>query len=157
MDIFVVEGYEMTGKSTFIKKYLSDYAVYRPNYEGYDFDKYIPRNSRSLLGIELLNFIRNNPGVINKGVVLDRSLPSGIVYSKLYPFNGTPIDKKDIEKLVEIYKDVNAKIIYLYHPDSEYARKMYEASLKDSDHSDIYDKFESFGMYWGKYREALLC
>ncbi|PJZ19743.1 hypothetical protein CEW46_21425 [Bacillus cereus] len=155
LNIYVMEGYECTTKSSTIKKYFDgrDDMTYRPDYEGLNLDNYIPRNSRSLLGFEVLKFLKTNPVFFDYNrLAIDRGLISGLVYYEMYPLNGNSIEPI-AAKLFELYKELHVKIVYHYHDDIEVAKKIFNNSLSREDGGDIYDDTE-FAHYWIKYQTA---
>lgn len=155
-----VEGYEGTGKSTFIQDLVNlgsngicePYIEYRPSYEDLNIDSFLGRESRCVLGVAALDaYSQLHP---NSKILLDRTLPSNLVYSYLY--NQVPYSSKRMTSVISAYTTLYEKlggclIVYKYHDSKEFAEVMYNASLADSDHADEYDKHDTFEEYWKKY------
>lgn len=151
-NVFVVEGYEMVGKSEFISSYLDEALTYRPSYEDINLNNYVPGNSRSLLGLTVMDFLSQNPEIFKRDLVLDRGLLSGILYAQLYPENGTSIEE-EMNNFVELYRKMNSKIIYLYHDNKDLAYQMFESSKTRATNDSAFDP-NTFEEYWDTYVNA---
>lgn len=149
--LYVCEGYEIVGKSSFIEKYLSHAIKYRPSYEDLNLKDYIPGNSRSLLGVTVLDFLSQNPMLVNQDIVFDRGILSGLIYARMYPQNGYDI-KNDISKFTKLYSEMGAVLIYLHHEDKELARQMFESSQTRETNDSTFDP-ATFEEYWEKYQQ----
>ncbi|AMM44932.1 hypothetical protein SP15_134 [Bacillus phage SP-15] len=147
--LYVLEGYEMVGKTEFIDSYLQHAFKFRPSYEDLNLREFIPGNSRSLLGVTVLDFLSQNPVLINRDMVFDRGLLSGLLYAKLYPQNGTNIEQ-DIDRFLGMYRMMDTKVVYLYHTDKEYARDMFESSKSRTTNDASFDP-PTFDKYWDEF------
>lgn len=156
------EGFEMTGKSTSIKKAIShtiskigtdqDISIYRPSYDSIT-DDIISKGNRYLLGLGAIDMFRqmNDP---NKILLLDRWVASSYVYMK---YHHQISDCLSLDKLIKVHKEcsegLNPLFIHKFHKNEEEAEVMYDMSTRDSNHTDDYDRFSSFEDYWLKYLE----
>ena len=149
----VVEGYECTGKSTYIKSLMEkeDMLYYRPSYEELSLDKMVPRKHRYILGLVTLDLMKQNSRVLSKTILLDRSLPSSLVYSKLY--NDVPFEDmlSVVESYMKVYSEIGVKFIYKYHKSIDDARLLYNRAMETRTELDKYDCHDSFEDYYEKY------
>lgn len=146
-DCIIVEGYECVGKSYFIDILKKEgYPTYRPSYEK-GMDNIIERSQRALPGIiavdaHIQNTLRTKP------LILDRGLPSGLVYGQL--LQGKTY--RDYTDMVNLFKNTCGKVlvIYKYHSTREDAKIIHESAIKSREALDIYDTKE-FEEYYNKY------
>ncbi|WJZ23554.1 hypothetical protein LIS04_126 [Listeria phage LIS04] len=148
----VIEGYEMVGKTSFIETYLKDHSKYRPSYEDLGLSNYIPANSRSLLGITILDFLSQNPTLVQSAdLAFDRGILTGLQYYDMYPLNGSSINIY-LDSFIEMYRKFNASIIYLKHTSKKHALDMFNSSQSRKTNDSAFDP-ETFEEYWNNYQQ----
>lgn len=153
-NFIVFEGFEMTGKTHLLNqvKNAFDNAIsYRPDWEGVFSDEVVSRGNRYIPGLVAADFFKKLD-LTDKRLLIDRWVGVSYVYQKMY--NQTQ-DCSDFSEVIKSAKEITSgmKMIFVhkYHSSKEEARRMYNISVADNDHSDVYDKFESFEDYWKKY------
>lgn len=158
-DIVILEGFEMTGKSTVISKLCEandDLVVLNNNYDLLT-PSLLPYKYRFALGLSQLRAIDmiNSSKHTNYIPIIDRSIVSSYVYNIIHS-QGIPEDTmtRMINAFREMTKSKNVHIIHMYHDTVESAQLLYESSQKDNNHMDKYDQFNSFYDYYNNYLEA---
>jgi hypothetical protein len=156
-DVVVFEGFEMTGKSYLAKQVNQKYAsiLYRPDWEGAMTDNVVRRGNRFIPGLAILGLWKQlSASVGPKRLLIDRWMAVSYVYQIQY---NQPTDAVSLDELVKAHilaaDGLNLVMVHKQHSSVEEARDMYELSLKSSDHSDIYDRFNSFEDYYEAYRK----
>lgn len=150
-DLVIVEGYECTGKSTFIQNMFGmsdDFSVYRPRYELPGMDESLPRSMRSLAGLFAYDY--HTASNRYETFVLDRGVPSGMVYGKL--FQGKSYD--DYIPFLKVMKAISKKILVIYcsHEDKIQAEVIHKNAVKSRKTLDMYDE-KDFNEYYEIYEE----
>ena len=152
-NIYVVEGFDMVGKTSFIKKYMSRYNYYRPTYEMYDIS--VGRKDSWLASCTVIDYLKNMEKPTK--TVIDRGLFSGQVYSRIY--NNKFLDNK----ILDFFKKDNyfckeVGHVYLRHRDVNTAREIFESAKKrEVENNEItksLDNFRTFDYYWTYYTNA---
>lgn len=154
-DIIVLEGYEMTGKTYYIEqlqKKIHNCISYMPNWNVIN-DKILSRGNRYAVGLSVIDFF-SRLNLVNSKLILDRWVASSYAYKKFYN------QSSDFSNLDDLVESVNKslqdkKILFIHkcHKDIDMAKKMYNLSVVDANHSDLYDKFENFDSYYDNYLE----
>lgn len=159
-DVFIFEGFEMTGKTYMIdqmSKEMFDLDYY-PYQDKVDWsviysDKILKRGNRYILGLrDIDNFGYNHAD--HEKMLLDRSIASSYVYQQFYAQDH---DYDSFDDVVESFNNIinknNIKVlfIYKYHYSIKDAKTIYNKSNSDSNHEDKYDKFSSFEDYYRTY------
>jgi thymidylate kinase len=154
-NVVIVEGFEFVGKSHVIELITDHLEVdlhkkvvtYRPNYEELSYDSILERSDRYILGlpaIEMFKIMKDDSSVL----VLDRSVFSSYVYSIYY----NSIDPSKMIQVMDVYrnilKDFKVSVIQVTPYTEDSSKLLYVQALKDDDHKDKYDKFESFDEYY---------
>lgn len=153
--VFIVEGFDMVGKTTAIKNFLPDYDTYFANHDLTD--KVVGRDKSWVIGYGVLDLLsqihsRDIKLVINRGVA------SSYVYSILYD-DQSSLD----ERVLQWYRHNDFFVnqvghIYVSHFNEVSARQIYENSLhRETNPNELsakYDRFNSFEEYWELYQEA---
>lgn len=156
-DIVIYEGFDMVGKTYLLNKLMNsnDDVVdvkYKPNWNIMN-DKVVSRGNRHIVGlavIELFSDILNTSGR-NLRLIIDRGLPSSVVYKSLYN-QKSDYDEDELIKAFNLSVDGSkVLIIHKNHKSKEDALKFYENAVSDNDHNDDYDVFGSFDDYYEKY------
>ena len=164
-DIIVVEGYDMTGKSTFIKDVVGvakqsgiNAVVYRPDWENVVKPEVVNRGNRYIQYLDFLSTIkllRSSGMPLDSKFILDRSYISHLMYSQLYPEQS--VDYNDINDLLdsieEVNKDLKIVVIHIQHTASSIELLHNFSASKSDDHSDIYDILD-IDDYTEKYLRA---
>lgn len=146
--IIIVEGFDFTGKSYFIEKFskLHGYKLWEPKYDSDLNNKVLPYNDRYSLGMGLIDLVESK--IVDTKVIVNRGLPSGIVYNNMYHQSiPTMINKEFYDYALKKYS--NPKLIhtiYIAHTDIKNARLIYENSQKRNG-NESYDEFGSFENY----------
>lgn len=151
---YMIEGFDMVGKTTFLNRYLSDHQIYHCNHDLTD--DTIGRENSWTIGYGVIDFLEQ---VDTKPchLVIDRGVFSSYVYSRIY--QNRQLDKK----VLDWYKNNNffkssVGHIYLKHHDSSTAEKIFDFAQNREKNpnklSDKYDQFKSFNDYWIFYSNA---
>lgn len=149
--VYIVEGFDILGKTTFIDTVMKSYSKYTASHDVTD--STIGRNNSWAIGYSILDFLSQVP--VSSKVIIDRGIFSSIVYACLYePY--IPIS----EEVIKWYLNsefFNSKVghIYLTHRDKNTARRIYEIAQKrvrsTNAITDKYDSFSDFEHYWETY------
>lgn len=155
-NLCIIEGFDMVGKTTFIKNFMSDFKYYHPNHDITDCT--VGRDHSWTIGYGIIDFF-SQVGTDNIKAVIDRGIASGYVYRRLY--HG--IDVLDpIMDVVEwySYSDFFKSLchIHICHYNKDTAREIYEKSQSREANpnavSAALDKFYNFEAYWDYYCKA---
>lgn len=161
--VIVLEGFEMTGKSTMIdalmklleSKYNYKCYYYHPDYRIYNkFDK--SRNIMWLNGITIYDFIESNLSELkdqNICIFIDRGVASSLVYSKITSGH----DYSQYKDLIESYNSMKSiteytTLILMKHKNKKLSEKVYYRGKARSSNEDR-DNFESFEEYSRQYSQ----
>lgn len=164
--ILAVEGFDMTGKDTLIRR-ISDSATkpvisYRPEYDLYESHSGITRNDAWVIGHAVVTQLLEQSRIIGNDprLILNRWIPSGYVYDKLYHHKSGSSEEimnkyLDILMSYSSYLDssMSIPIIHVCHNNKSSARIIYEKGTQRSDNEDL-DNFEDFEDYWNTYMRA---
>ena len=152
-DIYIIEGFDMVGKSTFIEKYMDKFNLYYPTHDLTD--KTIGRNNSWVIGYSVIDYLKQLSE--RPRTVISRGVMSGQVYSRIYGNKFLDNCIIDYFKNDEFFcKEIGH--IYLRHRDVESAKKMFEASKSREKNSNEVsaklDNFRTFDYYWTYYTNA---
>lgn len=128
--VSIIEGFNLTGKSTFIKDVL--------NVEPYHFD---------------YKSLDSQPDTAHYPAY-DRSIISSYVYSRLYD-DFEVVGKIPVFDFFKKFEDCDSvDIYYVHHSLEETAKKIYDHTLANwnDSHDKPYEKFFNFDDYWTIYR-----
>jgi len=155
-NIVIVEGFEITGKTTTMKKMLipDGYSYYHPNHNLTDVT--IGRDNSWTIGYGIFDLL-SQIDLSNTKILIDRGVASSYVYGIL---NGNPLDKR----VIEWYKNNDffhrgVSHVIVKHTDMTSARKIYDRCLSErpenpNELSAKFDRFENFDEYYRKYSYA---
>lgn len=162
--IIVLEGFDMTGKSTFAEKILllSDpyhkYKIYNPHHNLTDAT--IGRHNSWAIGYSIFDFLSQmNLDATDTHIIINRGVFSSYVYSEL---NGSAKDKLPAEVVdwyrnSQFFKD-NVDVLFFQHFSEATAKEIYDASQDREENpnklSRQLDTFDGFSQYWDTYRRA---
>lgn len=160
-NIILVEGMDMTGKSTFVKRKVPNYFT---SYECHHdlTDKTVGRENSWTIGYGIIDFLQqmcSDPcnNLMNCNVVINRGVFSSYVYGRLYQNNLLDETVIDFYKNNDFFKyDIDH--VYVRHHSLDTAERIFESSktreVADTEISRKYDKFNSFRDYWVYYNMA---
>ena len=150
--IIFVEGFDCTGKSTFIESFcaLNGFELWEPKYHTDYPNSVLPYNHRYALGIALIDLVEDGI-TIEDPIIVNRGIISGLVYNKLYSQGISNMNTEEfLDYSISKYSDpALIHTIYINHKSKENAQKLYESSRKRNNES--YDDFESFESYMEEY------
>ena len=151
--ISIAEGFDLVGKTTFLKSKFVDYKIYKPDYRV--FDHYFNRNLAFMYGygqMDLFKYLKKSSQEL-PDIVYDRSVYSSYVYSWIYPSENTvPFDivvdftKSAVDIFGELY------LYYVHHMNDESMKLIFDHD--SSDHNEPLDQFNSFDEYKLYYLRA---
>lgn len=150
----LIEGFDMVGKTTFMKILLPDHKIYHCRHDLSD--STIGRNNSWALGYGIIDFLDQTDGYDSK-VIIDRGVMSSYVYEDIYNFRSLN------PKIMEWYRNCESFInkidhIYIRHQSRDTAQTIYESSqsreINPNILSALYDRFDSFDDYWETYLRA---
>lgn len=150
----LVEGFDMVGKTTFMKTLFPEYKIYHCRHDLSDAT--IGRNNSWALGYGIIDYLDQTDGWDSK-TIIDRGVMSSYVYEDIYNFRSLD------SKIIEWYKNCESFIskvdhVYICHKSKETARIIYKKSqsreVNPNTISALYDKFNSFEDYWKTYCKA---
>lgn len=158
-NIVLVEGFDMVGKNTYVKKNFPHYCKY------FEYDHTLTditgnRDKAWIAGygiISFLDYVLKNTNTTNLHVAINRGVLSSVVYEKIY-------NRKDIQsEILDWYKNNSffteeVKHVYVRHHNADTAREIYNKSISREEASNeinkSYDSFNSFEDYWMVYSLA---
>lgn len=145
-NVIILEGFEMVGKSTMsklLRNKIANSILYRPNYE--DNYRYLTPDQYYIVGLASFEALSQVLDLNLDKLILDRGLPSNIVYS----FGKSHV--VPYPELHKIYKrmtqDLAVAVVHCNHQDLESAITKYDsaiASRKELSEYDTYLKFEDY-------------
>lgn len=151
----IIEGYEMTGKSTMIRELQSmipKLICWTDIAKGFGItsskgDYGVGYTGSWIVGATVAHL--GSLGVDVSNVILDRGIVSSMVYGRLKD----NFDGEHLERYLDDLNDIGAEIVYLYHKDLDSARKIFESAQKDrKGEVDEYDP-KNFDDYWTEYKK----
>lgn len=154
--VYVIEGFEMVGKSTFAKVFLPEYKLYHADHDLTD--AVIGRHNSWTIGYGVMNFLSHTLNAYTDKFVIDRGVASSIVYPAL--FNQEQTLSPEVIRWYRtdpFYRDYVGHLLF-YHKSKETAKVIWDraksrpASINEL--SRQYDSFSDFEDYWTKYQEA---
>lgn len=157
-DVIVFEGFEMTGKSYLARYINSKYAsvLYRPDWEGAMTDSVVSRGNRYIPGLAVLGLWKQLAGsskLSPNKLLIDRWMAVSYVYQIRYNQKSDAMSLDDLVRAHHLAAEgLNLVIIHKQHEDEAEARQMYEMTHGSADHSDIYDRFDTFEDYYKAYQ-----
>lgn len=153
--IYILEGMDMVGKTTFAKTSMPGYRIYHADHDLVD--RAAGRNYSWIIGYGVLDFLRQT-GPLSEKIVIDRGVFSSYVYPKLY--EEPEVLSQSVTTWYENDEFFNEEVghIYVCHSSEESARQIYEESRHRPENPNVlsaaYDTFESFDQYWSTYLRA---
>ena len=151
--IYIVDGFDIVGKSTLMKELLPDYKLWYPTHDLSD--KILGRHESWVLGYAVLDYL--SQVTPSDKIVINRGVFSSYVYMRLYTNKIFPEDIINWYKSNQFFLE-NIGHIYVKHEDVDSAKLLYESSKsreKSSNPvSDKYDSFRTFSDYWVLYNKA---
>lgn len=158
-NVCIIEGFDIVGKTTYAKEYLSNYRLYE--YDHTIIDNTVGRSKAWMPGYSIIDFLSKTDN--KKKIVLNRGICSSIVYNKLSNMEEIPEDIIEYYKHSKYFHD-KVDILYFYHKSKSSAELLYTSSLSREVNSNkinqSYDRFNSFEDYWEtylKYESEFLC
>lgn len=157
--VVVVEGFDMVGKTFFMKEHLSQYKIFHADHELTDAT--VGRNNSWTIGYGIFDLMSQTGLNVSDPIVIDRCVASSFVYSKLFPDGG--VSKESMDQIVDWYskcKVFKEDVVHVHvcHYNRCTARKIYEASQHREKNpnplSAELDKYSSFDEYWSAYKLA---
>ena len=155
-NIYVVEGFELSGKSTFIDKIMKEFKHYHATHDLTD--ETIGRKDSWTIGYGVIDFLSQTASKDDL-IAIDRGVFSSYVYEHLYNQG----NRDTINKVVdwysrnEFFKNTVGHV-RVSHYNKSTARRIFELSksreVNPNTLSSTYDKFSSFEEYWDRYQEA---
>lgn len=153
-DIYVVEGFDRVGKTSFMKKELPDFYIYHATHDLTD--QTVGRNNSWVIGYGVMDFLQQVHEL--QEIVIDRGVFSSYVYQRLYGPKGV-LDPRVLDYYKNnkfFHEDVGH--IYVRHHDVDSAREIYIKSQSREKNpnqlSNKYDQFNTFDDYWKLYSMA---
>ena len=158
-NLYVVEGMDMVGKSTFMKTCMPNHRIYHARHDLTD--STVGRNNSWTIGYGIIDFAEqmhfDDQLIYGNKYVIDRGVFSSYVYSRLY-------SQKEIDpKIVEWYRNnefFKNKVghVYIKHRNPDTAKIIFDASQSREKNPNVisnkYDQFNSFDDYWIFYYTA---
>ena len=150
---YIVEGFDMVGKTRFLAENLSDYKVYYCNH-GLS-DETVGRHNSWVIGYGVLDFLSQI--CPEDRIVINRGVASSYVYKRLY--DGHYLD----QRILDYYKNNEffcRKVGHLWirHHSADTAEQIYGFSQSreknPNELSAQFDRFNSFSDYWVYYKRA---
>lgn len=150
----IIEGYEMTGKTTLVKDLIGKIA-WTDIAKGFGITTPEGTHGVGYTGSWIIGATVAHLGAMGvdvSNVVLDRGILSSIIYGEMK-------DKfRDISHLTRYLEDLNkigCEIVICTHKNKESARKIFEKSKKErQDLKDAYDD-DNFDSYWFNYSDFI--
>lgn len=156
-NIVIVDGFEIVGKTSYIKCAYPTYQYYHPTHSLTD--KTIGRHNSWAIGYGLMDMVCQFNNDCDFKLVIDRGVASSYVYPFLYNQESTlPTEVlKWYRDNLLLKKRVN--FVYLCHKTKDSAKFIYEDALSHrmtdtNSLSQKYDTFENFEDYWKTYLRA---
>lgn len=159
----IIEGYEMTGKSTLIRKLKEknkDLICWSDISKGFGINSSKGTHGVGYTGSWIIGATVAHLGALGvdvSKVILDRGILSSMVYGKL--MDG--FDGSHLERYLEDLNKIGAEIVYVSHSNQDSAKILFESAMRDRNGQvDEYDP-TNFEDYWIEYekfdREYLSC
>lgn len=154
----IIDGFDMVGKTTFIKNFMYDFKYYHPNHDITDL--VVGRDNSWTIGYGIIDFF-SQVGIDNIKAVIDRGPASGYVYKMIYSTTVRITDP--IFDVMSMYRDMEffatgITHIHVCHSSKESAREIYELSqsreVNPNAISAKLDQFSNFEDYWSTYCKA---
>lgn len=154
-NICIVEGFDMVGKSFFMKNFMPEFSIYHANHDLTD--QTIGRHNSWAIGYGIIDFL-SQTGIGKTKVVIDRGVGSSYVYKMLYEGSSDLIS--EVVKWYsedEFFKE-SVGHIHVCHYNRASAKVIYAKSQSREENpnkiSAQFDKFLSFDEYWEFYEVA---
>lgn len=159
----IIEGYEMTGKSTLIRKLKEkskDLICWSDIAKSFGINSSKGSHGVGYTGSWIIGATVAHLGALGvdiSKVILDRGILSSMVYGKL--MDG--FDGSHLERYLEDLDKIGAEIVYVSHSNKETAKLFFDNAQRDRNGQvDEYDP-TNFEDYWEEYqkfdREYLSC
>lgn len=160
--VYVVEGFDMVGKSFFMNYVMSDYKVYHATHDLTD--ETVGRHNSWTIGYGVMDFL-SQVGTDNLKVVIDRGVSSSFVYKRLYGMDAEVCfpGELTIDRVVDWYSKneffkSGVNHIHVCHLRKASARQIFEKSktreVNPNALSAQMDRFSDFDEYWKTYLKA---
>lgn len=152
--VIIVEGFEKTGKSTYLRGLHKNYGmrVIDPDYHNklgafYQMDY----SDRYIINLSLIDCISN--GIIEVSpdsiLAINRGVVSGAAYAEIYNQRLNCDIDKVLTRMAHLYRKLGVHHIYVEHQNSYAAKDIYYKA----DATESYDEFGGFEDYWNNYQK----
>lgn len=155
--IIFVEGFDITGKSSFINKIkdINNVDTWEPGFHEDLNNKVIPYSDRYTFGTALIDLAEKGLLKDNKTYVVNRGLVTSYVYNKLYHQDIETMNNSEFEEFFRsrFSNPVMTHTIYICHTRQSSIELLFNSFKRENRELESYDRFSDINEYINVYKQ----